>query len=450
MLRGVMLALALACTLPANAAGLFEDLQDALEHDPQWRAAQAVRDAGVEAEVQGRAGLLPQVSFSGSKGRASTDSTVLTTLGPRQSSSSYDTLNYSLQLRQPLIRPRAWASYGQGKAQAAYAESNLRAARQDLAQRVVTAFTEWGYASAAVQAARAQRDAFALTATAAQRSLQAGTGTRTELETARARLAQADAQVLAAEGQVESAILGWRQITGRDTLRPTPVIGTGAALRLPLQPASLTEWQATALAANGTIAGLRHAVEAAREELRKVRADHLPTLDLYATRTRSQSDTDVTIGNRYDTTRFGVQLSVPIYAGGAISSQVRQAQAGLRRAESELEAARQEVMLQVERDWHMLQSARAQSQASVQALDAATLSVRAARMGIPAGTATRIDEIDAITQQAGARRDLIQADASAVAAWSRLMALADQLDESALRRADALLSETATPMAQMR
>lgn len=428
----------------------MQDLQDALTHDPQWRAAQAVRDAGVEAEIQGRAGLLPQVSFSGSKGRASTDSTVLSAQGPRESSSSYDTFNYSVQVRQPLIRPRAWAAYGQGKAQAAYAEANLRAARQDLVQRVVLAYADWGFANAALRAASAQRDALALAATAAQRSLQAGTGTRTELETTRARLAQAQAQVLEAEGQVESAILGWRQLTGRDTLRPAPVIGTGSALRLPLEPASLTNWQTAAVAANGTIEGLRHSVDAAREELRKVRADHLPTLDLYASRTRSQSDTDVTVGNRYDSTRFGVQLSVPIYAGGAISSQVRQAQASLRRAENELEVARLEVMLQVERDWHMLQAARAQSQAAIQALDAATLSVRAARMGIPAGTATRIDEIDAITQQAGARRDLIQADARALAAWARLMAVADQLDEPALSRADALLSETATPMAQMR
>lgn len=441
MRAALALALALSCALPAHAAGLVDDLRDALEHDPQWRSAQAVRDAGVEAEAQGRAGLLPQVSLSGNKAKASTDSTILTAQGPRESSSSYDAFNYSVQVRQPLLRPRAWATYGQGKAKAAVAEANLRAARQDLAQRVVMAYAEWGYASASVQAAETQRASLELAASAAERSLQAGDGTRTELETARARLAQAEAQRLEAEGQLKAAILGWRQVTGRDTLRPVPVIGTGSALRLPLEPAALADWQAAALAANGQIEGLQHALEAAREEVRKNRADHLPTLDAYASRTRSQSDTDVTIGNRYDTTRLGIQLSVPIYAGGAVSSAVREAAANLRRAENDLETARLQVTLQIERDWHTFQAARAQARAAMRAIEAARLAVRAARLGIPAGSATRVDELNAIAQEANARRDLIQADTRALASWARLMAASDRLDEDALQRADAVLDE---------
>lgn len=432
--------------LPLHAAGLVEDLRAALGHDPQWRSAQAIRDAGIETEFQGRAGLLPQVSFVGTKGRASTDSTVQTAQGPRDASSSYDTFNYTLQVRQPLVRPRAWAAYSQGKSQAAYAEANLRAARQDLAQRVVMSHAEWGFAHASLQAAETQRASLTLAATAAGRSFQAGDGTRTDVETVRARLAQAEAQVAEAEGQVMAATLGWRQITGRQTLRSAPVIGNGTALRLRLDPSTLAEWQAAALAANGQIQGLQHALDAARDEVRKVRADHLPTLDLLANRTRSQSDTDVTIGNRYDTTRLALQLNVPIYSGGAVDSSVRQALANLRRAESDLELARHQVSLQVERDWHAFQSARALAEAARRSLDAAALAVRAARMGIPAGTATRVDELNAVTQEATARRELIQADARALASWARLMAAADRLDEPALQSADAALEEPPSPL----
>ena len=441
-IRAAAFAVAVAlggAALPLHAAGLVDDLRAALGHDPQWRSAQAIRDAGVESEAQGRAGLLPQVTFFGGRGRASTDSTVQTAQGPRDGSSTYDTFSYTLQVRQPLVRPRAWATYSQGKSQAAYAEANLRAARQDLAQRVVMAYAEWGFANASLQAAQAQRSSLELAATAAARSFQAGDGTRTDVETVRARLAQAEAQVAEAEGQVRAAVLGWRQITGRETLRPAPVIGTGTALRLRLEPASLADWQAAALAANGQIQGLQHAVEAARDEVRKARADHLPALDVVATRTRSQSDTDVTIGNQYDTTRLALQFNVPIYAGGSVDSAVRQAAANLRRAESDLDVARQQVNLQVERDWHAFQSARALADAARRALDAAALAVRSARLGIPAGTATRVDELNAITQEATARRDLIQADARALASWARLMAAADRLDEDALVRADAAL-----------
>jgi len=433
------LAAALLAPMSAQSAGLAEDLRDALANDPRWRSAQAARDAGIEAEVQGRAGLLPQVSFTGSKSKASTDATTQTAQGPQDYSRDYDAFNYALQLRQPLLRPRAWAAYSQGKAQAAYAEANLRAARQDLAQRVVLAYAEWGYANASVQASQSQVASLELSASGARRVFEAGDGTRTDVETARARLAQAQAQRVEAEGQVQSAILGWRQLTGREALRTAPVIGTGSALRLPLDPATLAGWRDLALASNGQIQGLRHAVDAARDEIRKTRSDHLPTLDLFASRTRSQSDTEQTIGNRYDTTRLGLQLSVPIYAGGSVSSTMRQAAAELRRAESDLDAASQQLALQVERDWHTLQSARETARASMQSIDAAALAARAARLGLAAGSATRIDELDAIAQEAAARRDLIQADARALVAWARLMAATDRLDEEALQRADAVM-----------
>lgn len=427
----------------AQAAGLADDLRAALAYDPQWRSALATRDAGIEAEAQGRAGLLPQVSFSGTKGKASTDSVTQTTTGPREASSDYDSYNYALQVRQPLIRPRAWAAYGQGKAQAAHAEAGLRAARQDLAQRVVMAYAEWGHAVASLRAAEIQRDSLEFTLRSASRMFEAGDGTRTDVENARARLAQAEAQRVEAEGLVRNAVLAWRQLTGHETLRAAPVIGTGAAQRLPLEPAALAEWQAAALAANGQIQALEHALQAAREEVRKTRADHLPSLDAFATRTRSQSDTDVTIGNRYDTTRYGLQLSVPIYSGGAVSSSVRQAAANLRRAESDLEAAKLQLRLQVERDWNTFHSSRAQADAARRSIEAATLALRAARLGIPAGSATRVDEFDAIAQEAMARRDLIHADAKALASWARMMAAADRLDEDSLRLADAALEAVA-------
>ncbi|GAA4413162.1 TolC family outer membrane protein [Quisquiliibacterium transsilvanicum] len=427
----------------AKATGLAEGLRDALATNPNWEAAQAQRDAGVEAEVQGRAGLLPQASFSASRSRASTDSTVASLQGPQNSSRDYSAYNYALQLRQPLYRPKAWAAYGQGKAQAAYAEANLQATRQELARQVVLAYAEWGFASAALTAARSQAESLELSASSAARMFNAGDGTRVELETARARLAQARAQVVEADGQVRAARRGWLQITGHggdlQEAVALPAIGNGASLRLPLDLDTLSQWQQEALAGSAQIQALQHAVRAAQQEVRKSRADHLPSLDLFASRTRSQSDTELTIGNRYDTTRLGLQLSVPIYSGGAVSSVVRQAAANLRRAESELEAARLDLLLRVEREWHAFRAARDAAAASAQAVDAASLAVRAARLGIPAGSATRVDELNAIAEESLARRDLIQADSRALVAWAQLLAAAGRLDEQALQQADAAL-----------
>lgn len=441
IMRAALALLAALALMPAPAAAssLADALRDALASNPRWQAAQAQRDAGVEAEMQGRAGLLPQASFVASRSQSSTDSVTPGPAGPQSASRDYDAYNYTLQVRQALYRPRAWAAWDQGKAQAASAEATLRAARQELAQRVVLAYAEWGHANATLAAAEAQVSSLELAASSAARVFQAGDGTRVDVETTRARLAQAQAQRIEAEGLVRAALRGWLQVTGRDRDGNGALIGNGTATRLPLDLGTLEAWQAEALAASGQIQALQHAVDAAREEVRKARADHKPSLDLFASRTRSQSDTELTIGNRYDTTRLGVQLSVPIYSGGSVDSMVRQALANLRRAENDLEAARLDLTLQVERDWNLLQASREAAQAAAGAVQAAALAVRAARLGIPAGSATRVDELNAISSEATARRDLIQADARALAGWARLMAAAGRLDEQALQRADAAL-----------
>jgi protease secretion system outer membrane protein len=444
--RAAALAVALCLQAPvgAAAAGLVDDFRAALAYEPNWQAAIATRDAGVEAKAQGLAGLLPQVSLNAQKGKASTDRELTSGTGPTQSIDRYDTYNYGLQVRQPLFRMRNWAIYQQGVAQEAYAEFNLKAARQDLALRVVVAYAEWAAASVDLQSAEAQVAADQFLVQVAERTLHGGDTTRVDVEMARGRLAQAQAQRTEADGRVKAAILDWQQTTGQEGRRRTlPAIAPEALARFRLDPADLADWQAMAIATNGQIRALESAVTAAQEEARKVRADHYPTVDLYASRTRAQSDSEVTINQRYDTTRWGVQLNLPIYAGGAVDSSVRQALANLRRAEGELDATKLKLKLQIERDWHTLEAARASADAAKRVIDAAKLAARAARLGVAAGSATRADEATALAQLAGGERDLAQASARALVMWSRLMSATDRLDEESLATVDAVLNTTA-------
>jgi protease secretion system outer membrane protein len=442
-MRACLAALLLCLALPAaHASGLVDDFRAALDYEPQWLAAIATRDAGIEAEVQGRAQLLPQVSYSASRGRATTDQTNVPT-GLSRETTHYDTYNYTLQIRQPLFRMRAWATYQQGKVQAAYADATLKAARQDLALRVAGAYADWAASRAEVDSAEVQVRTNELLLRSAERSLEGGDGTRVDVETARGRLEQAQARLADAQGQLQAAILNWRQTTGREAMRAPPVIAGSALQRLLLEPSRLPAYQDAAIAASSQIRALELTVDAAREEVRKLRGDHYPTLDLYASHSRNQSDSDVTINQRYDSQRIGLQLNIPIYAGGGIESQVRQAAANLRRAESELEAGKQKLRLQVERDWHAMQTGRANVEAARKVYDAAQLAARAAELGVPAGSATRVDQANAVAQAANARRDLANAAARALFAWARLMASADRLDEDGLRAADAALSATA-------
>lgn len=422
---------------PARAAEgtLVSDFQAALAYDPQWRAALATRDAGIEARVQGRAALLPQASFSAQLARANGSATIATAAGPLDRDNNYDSYNYALTVRQPLYKPRAMATYRQGVAQEAYANATLRAARQELALRLVSAVADWVAYGADRDAVRVTLASAELTLATAERSLQAGDGTRVDVETARARVAQARAQEADLDGKVQAAALAWRQITGLEGAPRVTAGGDGLGPVAPA-PSSLAAIEQAALERNGVIEALTHAVEAARQEAEKARSDHLPSIDAFASRTLSKSDTEANLGNRYDTTRLGVQLSVPLYAGGALDSVVRQAAANLRRAQNELDATRLRVKLQVERDWHDLEAANAEHAAARSALEAWQLAEYAARLGLGAGTSTRVDVARAANEGAMARRDLVRSSARRLAAWARLMSAMDQLDETSLAAAD--------------
>src|SRR3990172_3884097 len=89
---------------PAYAADLLGAYRQALENDANFLAARANAEATREAVPQARAGLLPNLSFSGSRTKNNTDITQNTILGPRTSHSDYVAEGQNLTLRQPPYR----------------------------------------------------------------------------------------------------------------------------------------------------------------------------------------------------------------------------------------------------------------------------------------------------------------------------------------------------------
>lgn len=434
---------------------LSGDLRQALLHDPEYQSAIAERDAGVENLEQARAALLPQVSSNLQRSINDTDSRSQTALGPvERSFNNYPAYSASVQLRQALYRPKSWATLALGRAQAELSELRLLAARQDLAVRLIGIHSEWAAAAVAAASAEESIRVYERLLRNAQRQFSAGDATRTDVEVARARLSQAQSQLAEAGITLGNAQLAWAQITGTTTVdlvrlaaaagvRPEHDTAQGhtalalslaeqTAEDLPLSFPLLTRWQESALENNPQIRAQRSAVQAAREELRRARADQYPAADVYASRSHSKSSLDNTIGTEFRTSQIGVQVSVPIYTSGAISSAIRQSEANVRRAESDLQVAVARVSLQIDRDWRTLEATRAEAAAQRRTIAALRVVMEAATRGLAAGVATRGEEDQAMIQLLNARRSLASANSRALVAWSRLMAAVGALNPETL------------------
>ena len=214
---------------------------------------------------------------------------------------------------------------------------------------------------------------------------------------------------------------------------------------LPPDPASLEVWITRAEESSPELQSLRAQVESARQEVDKAEAGHKPTLDLIAQRTRSQSENVTSFQSRFDNTSFGLQLAIPLYSGGGVSSGIRQALANLERTEQLLEAGRKDLALRVQREYRGVNEGVPRVRALEQAVRSTETLVNSTRKSFQAGVRTAIDILNAEQQRVLASRDLAQARYLYLASLVRLQALVGGIDESGMQAINLALQPAVQP-----
>jgi len=410
--RGAALSAGLAFAGITYAIDLIGAYRLALAADATYLAARANFEAAREALPLARAGLLPQISASVARGHNNTDQT---SQGPVPGQSltrhfDYPSLSASLNLRQPLIRMSNVASFFSAEAQVAVAEATLAQDAQAMALRVAGAYFETLVAREKLQSITVQKEAYAGQLAAAERALAAGFATRTDIDDTKTRLDIAAAQEIEARHALDVAerVLGGLLNQRIQSATLARIDGVRLPLDMP-RPNDVDAWIARAEGRNPELQALRSAVEVAERELDKGRAAHLPTLDLVASRSKSDSDSNNTIGSKFLTSSIGVQLSVPIYAGGQIDSGVRQARANMEKARHQLEAGRRQVGIAVAREFGAIEHGVTHVRALEQALRSAEQAVLSSRKGLQAGTRSSVDVLNALQQVSATRHELAKA-----------------------------------------
>ena len=95
------------------------------------------------------------------------------------------------------------------------------------------------------------------------------------------------------------------------------------------EPALMDSWVERAEKAGYSVRIAEATLEIAKLEIDRNRAGHYPTLDLVASYndTRSSASSQSSFGSNGQTGQISLQLAIPLYAGGALSSKVREAAA---------------------------------------------------------------------------------------------------------------------------
>lgn len=421
----------------AQALGPFQVYEQALRNDPEFLAALQERDAGQESRTIGRAGLLPKLSYNYNKGRNNSRATYLNERGNSHEDRNYNSYGSTFTVQQPLIDYEAYANYRKGVAQALFADETFRSKSQELLVRVLTHYTQALFAQDQIDNARAKKNAYEQQFQQNEQLFRQGEGTRTDILEAESRYELATAEQLQAQDDQDAALRELGALIGVatvniDELTPLPVSFSA----LPLQPASFSSWHTMALESNPLLASQREALEVARYEVERNRAGHLPKLNAYASVRKMESESGNTYNQRYDTNTIGIEISLPLYAGGGVAASVRQANSNLARVEYELEGKTRETLIELRRQFNACQSGVSKLRAYQKALVSAEALVVSTRQSILGGERVNLDALNAEQQLYSTRRDLAQARYDYLLAWTKLHFYAGTLGEQDLARVD--------------
>ncbi|MGX1174893.1 TolC family outer membrane protein [Pseudomonas sp. R151218B TE3479] len=433
-----MAVLAVSVCNNAWAMGPFEFYEQALRNDPVYLGAIKERDAGLENRAIGRAGLLPHLGYSYNKGRNQSKVTYLNDRGASQHDDrNYSSYGSSLTLQQPLLDYEAYAAYRKGVAQALFADESFRDKSQALLVRVLSQYTQALFAQDQIDIALAKKKAFEQQFQQNEQLFRQGEGTRTDILEAQARYELAIAEEIEARDEQDAALRELGSLIGVPALD----IGDLAPLHdtfqtFALQPASFDTWHELAVSNNPSLASQRQAVDVARFEVERNRAGHLPKVSAYATMRQNESESGNTYNQRYDTNTIGLEVSVPLYAGGGVSASTRQASRNMEQAEYELEAKTRETLIELRRQFSACVSGMNKLRAYQKALSSAEALVVSTRQSILGGERVNLDALNAEQQLYTTRRDLAQARYDYLMAWTKLHYYAGTLGPQDLAKVD--------------
>jgi outer membrane protein len=439
-LIAVLLASAFV-SLNAHAIDLIQVYQQALANDATFAGARASLAAGRERVPQGRAGLLPTVGLSGSYGKNDSDVSQfnVTQNAFIAGGSNLRTNQYTLALSQPLFRWDRWQTYEQSKLAQAIAEAQFAQAQQDLITRVAQAYFDVLSAQDTLESTRAQKTAVTEQLASAKRNFEVGTQTITDTHEAQAAYDLVVAQEFAAVNDLDNKRSALQAIIGTEpgTLAP---LQAGITLAPP-QPAVVDQWVSSAENQNYGVTAAQLSVESARREISKTRAGHLPTLDLVASSSRTDVSGRSAGSGDNRNNAIGVQWTVPIFNGFAITSRVRETIALEDRARNDLEATRRNAALQARQAFLGVNSGLAQ----VKALQAAEVSSQSAlesnKLGYQVGVRINIDVLNAQRQLYSTRTDLARARYNTILNGLRLKSASGSLREADLVPVNNLLQK---------
>ncbi|MCJ2183645.1 TolC family outer membrane protein [Novosphingobium sp. 1949] len=427
------------CTfaVPAAATDLADAYAAAVMHDPDHAVARAARDAGDEADVQARALKRPSLQAQGGYqyNAAETNARLPEDLDPYFSGSrSGSRAGVGVQAVQPIYDAAKSAQATQLHEKAASGRVQFEGEQQELILRVAQAYFAVLSAQDALSASSRQYDAAEEQRRGAQARFEAGRARITDVREAEARRDASAVSRIADQSGLAIAQASFAELTG---LPGTDLARPRSDLVPALPPVSLEEATDIASRSAPNVRIAEHAARAAGADIERYSLAGRPVVEGVASYQGQYrlggADGNAILPDRIQTASVGLRLTVPLYAGGGITSKQREAEALATQAMHQLEAARRDARLQTQKAWYAVHNGARQIAALTVASVSSHAQQDAATTGREVGIRTQKDVLDAQSQTIATGSDRLNAIYAYLQARLQLDAAMGRLDEDDLR-----------------
>jgi outer membrane protein len=404
--RPLVLALALA-VLPsaAFAEDLLQTYELARSNDPQFSAAESQRLATREGAAQARSALLPQLSGDASISRSRSDSTGNQVFGsqlfPSDNETERTTRDVGIGLRQMVFDRGNFTRLRSQKALGQAADFQLQSAGDSLITRTSQAYFNVLVAIETLAAAQAQEAALKKQFDFADKRLEVGLAPITDVHEARAQYDSARANTILVRNALEDAYQALVELTDQP-VRNLKALPEDFQPALPVER-GVEDWVQVAIENNPALRAKEYQVQSTVANVETARSGHWPTLYLNGSYGDTNTDGDQTNNIDQTTTAFenesksrsiGLTLNVPIFSGGLVSSQVRQAIAQRDVASDELEQQRRALERETRNAYQTLVAGISEVEARKAAVFSARSAYDASQVGLEVGTRTVLDVLN--------------------------------------------------------
>lgn len=385
----------------SNAFDLAYAYQKALVYNADYLKQIASTDATQEQINLARAQLLPQIN-----GTATMSENYFNTPGLE---AMYHQPTLGATLQQVVFDWGKYSNYSKGKYAADVGKLQLDNARQQLMVTISKAYFDVLYAEDTLQAIQMTKSALEKQMNQAKQSFKVGAVTIADVNDAMSGYDTAAAQQIQAENDLIYKKNIFTNLTG---LNPDEIqkLSDNIQLELP-KPDNINNWAQNAAKDNLDILVADRQVQIANQDVDIAISGHLPSLnvqggynyqatggidDVHGAESKQQNIANIpgTPLSSYGTGSLGLQLNLPIYSGGGVNAQVRQAKANYQAAQQQLVSVQRTVDQNTRNTYWQVQNGVSIVKAQQTALKSAKTKLNSDELGYQVGVRNSVDLVN--------------------------------------------------------